>query len=434
MKSLAIIVVRSSLLLAGAAVLGTAVAADPAAANGVHGLIKFFGSVCTSASPCLEWKNSGTGAGIQGDGTSGSGLVGTSQKGSGLFARSTSGNGVAGTSQSANGVTGTTANKSGSNGIARYGVLGTDVSTDGGTLNAGVSGTSNNGTGVSGASSTTYGVMGQTQGVGPFAGVYGVASQQGQGNAAGVEGLSNAGPGVEGISASRISAAVSATNNGAGDGVDAIATVGVGVSALSSSIAILGQNQIGDTSTTAEFDGGTTSAGDNTLTTFDSSASATFWVGNDGNAHVRGLLFTGGPCSAGCSKVKGPAAGEIQRYVPQESLPTVEDMGEAQLRNGAAYVRIAPDFANVIDTRSVYLVFVTPQGPTRGLYVADKTSQGFEVHEMAGGNASIAFDYRIVAKPYGTSAARLPVIDGAHLPSAHPRARPHVAGTGSAGA
>jgi hypothetical protein len=37
--------------------------------------------------------------------------------------------------------------------------------------------------------------------------------------------------------------------------------------------------------------------------------------------------------------------------VSRASEPTIDDIGEATLRNGVAHVILAPDFANAIDTR-----------------------------------------------------------------------------------
>ena len=56
-----------------------------------------------------------------------------------------------------------------------------------------------------------------------------------------------------------------------------------------------------------------------------------------------------------------------------------------------------------------YHVFITPEGNAESLYVSNKTSAGFEVHESRYAHDSLAFDYRIVAKPFDTSAARLPL-------------------------
>jgi hypothetical protein len=194
-----------------------------------------------------------------------------------------------------------------------------------------------------------------------------------------------------------------------------------GLFAESGGVAVDAYNDPGSTGPALEAAGGTTDPATNSLLTFDSNSSPTFWVDNGGNAHVRGLLYTSGPCSAGCAKTKNSPAALVERYTPQEAAPTLEDAGEAQLSGGSAYVRIDPAFANVMDSRASYLVFVTPNGPTRGLYVTNKTTRGFAVQENPGGHASVAFDYRIVAKPYGATAQRLPMIAGSMLPKETPR-------------
>jgi len=54
-----------------------------------------------------------------------------------------------------------------------------------------------------------------------------------------------------------------------------------------------------------------------------------------------------------------------------------------------------------------YHVFVTPKGDCKGLYVANETPAGFEVHELGGGQSNVAFDYRIVAHRKGYENVRL---------------------------
>jgi hypothetical protein len=53
------------------------------------------------------------------------------------------------------------------------------------------------------------------------------------------------------------------------------------------------------------------------------------------------------------------------------------------------------------------MVFVSPQGDNHGLYVTQISGRGFVVRESYGGHATLAFDYRIVAKPFDTNAVRL---------------------------
>ena len=49
----------------------------------------------------------------------------------------------------------------------------------------------------------------------------------------------------------------------------------------------------------------------------------------------------------------------------------------------------------------------TPNGECEGLYVANKTTHGFEVHELHGGHSNIAFDYRIMARRKGFENVRM---------------------------
>jgi hypothetical protein len=52
-------------------------------------------------------------------------------------------------------------------------------------------------------------------------------------------------------------------------------------------------------------------------------------------------------------------------------------------------------------------VFLTPGGDSDGLYVSNKTAQGFDVHEQHGGHSSISFDYRIMVRRVGHENDRL---------------------------
>jgi hypothetical protein len=239
---------------------------------------------------------------------------------------------------------------------ARSGVFGWDLSSDGGTGNLGVGGLSGNGTGVEGASSVGTGVFGTS-------------------------------------------------------------THGFGVLAESAgSVAVSAASGLGSTVQTIQAIGGThDDTSGYTLATYDAISQAMFWVDNDGNAHVANHLFTGGRCRHGCS-----AKRLVETYAPRQSEPTVEDIGEGRLVGGVARVAIDPAFANLIDTGAPYVVFVSPEGPNLGLYIAQKGPTGFTVMENPGGRSTVPFGYRIVARPYGDKARRLPAIDASQMPQ--PRA------------
>jgi hypothetical protein len=103
-------------------------------------------------------------------------------------------------------------------------------------------------------------------------------------------------------------------------------------------------------------------------------------------------------------------------YTAHSTVPTVEDMGEAAVVSGVAFVPLDPALRKSIDLSRGYLVFLTPQGSTTGLYVTNKSAAGFAVREIGNGRNSLAFDYRIVAKPYGEQGQRLASTSGVILP------------------
>ncbi|MEO7201858.1 MAG: hypothetical protein ABIZ82_04615 [Candidatus Tumulicola sp.] len=95
----------------------------------------------------------------------------------------------------------------------------------------------------------------------------------------------------------------------------------------------------------------------------------------------------------------------------ESTRASLEDTGTARLGNGRGIVRFDPAFAEGIDANAGYQVFLTPDGDTRGLYVAQKFAAGFVVREALGGHSSTTFDYRVVARPLGASDAILPQIE-----------------------
>jgi len=121
-----------------------------------------------------------------------------------------------------------------------------------------------------------------------------------------------------------------------------------------------------------------------------------------GDVQVTGQIYTGGSCKSGCSKTRQQTS-----FASRTSQPTIDDVGEAVLRNGAAHIALATDFANTIDPRKPYVVLLTPEGDA-SLYVANRSESGFDVRQIGGGHSSISFAYRIVAKPYGVADERLP--------------------------
>ena len=157
-----------------------------------------------------------------------------------------------------------------------------------------------------------------------------------------------------------------------------------------------------------------------------SGPTGSFFFDGAGNESITGLITTGGVCNGGCAPPHSVGGRRMVTYAAQTTEPTVEDYGEAQLVNGVAHVALESRFASKIDGTRSYLVFLTPEDDNRGLYVTNRTPRGFMVREAQGGRSSIGFMYRIVAKPFGVDAARLPMVDmpGAPAQSEMPHGRP----------
>ena len=98
---------------------------------------------------------------------------------------------------------------------------------------------------------------------------------------------------------------------------------------------------------------------------------------------------------------------KVSLYSMQSTENWFEDAGAGQLSNGSARVELDPTYAQTVNTGVDYRVFLTPNGDCKGLYVSRKTATSFEVHELGGGTANIAFDYRIMAKRKGRENIRL---------------------------
>ena len=131
------------------------------------------------------------------------------------------------------------------------------------------------------------------------------------------------------------------------------------------------------------------------------------------------LSTPGGTCSFGgegdmactgavksLATTKGGAK-TIEMYSMQSPENWIEDFGSGTVHNGVGTVTLDPDFAETITPGAGYHVFLTPRGDSRGLYVANVSSTGFEVHESGSGAATLSFDYRIVAKRRGFEAKRM---------------------------
>jgi len=379
--------------LVGVAVLGAGsaafrIATHPAGAAAALETVRASVTCATTgATPCASWNNTESGIGILGTSVTGTGvrassasgvaMKSTSVTGVAIFGESTGGSGVVGQSlqNTTPGVVGTSP--------AGTGVYGYTSATSGG---IGVNGTSANGYGVYGITTTGegYGVVGEVSdgGVGVYGGTYSgdgvdAATTNGYavfseafGNGYGIEILTGSGYGL--ISETHGNVPVYA-HNSAGNGSDVQGTY----------IGLLGR---------APAKGGFP------ITLTDSNSKDLFWVTGTGDVYYGGALHGFARTANGST---------VTAFTAKATAPTVEDTGTAGLVGGTAAVRFDPAFAASIDATDAYRVFLTPDGDTRGLFVASKTAAGFVVRESQGGRSTVSFDYRVVATSLGQAGRRM---------------------------
>lgn len=75
------------------------------------------------------------------------------------------------------------------------------------------------------------------------------------------------------------------------------------------------------------------------------------------------------------------------------------DYGHGKLVNGVAKIAIDPILSKniIVDDKHPLKVFIQLEGDCKGVFVSNKTKDGFEVHELQGGASNVEFSYSIVA-------------------------------------
>jgi hypothetical protein len=365
--------------LAGSVALSPAIAERTSVNGGVSS-----DSTCKSINPCLHSHNKGSGPAIQGRSDGGNGIVGQTT----INSKTLSFDGVYGADLATPNPSGTPLNNAGVFGTTSTGI--------------GVLARANAGTAIVGNAAGGDGIFATTQSNIPgiaSAGVFG----EDVGNtstASGVEGFSGTGIGVSGDNFER-----GKFLNAAFLGLTFASSIntyfpakppgGLFNSDIGEGIVAESQGSQAEALAAANFSGGP-------LFRAYAGSAEMLDLDNGGNMVLKGTLTQNGNPK---SVTHTSGAGDVVMYSPTQAVATVEDLGEAHLTLGQAYVRLDPRFASTMNQSQPYLVFITPQGDTQGLYVSQKSAAGFVVREH-GGQSNIAFDYRIVAEPYASQGAR----------------------------
>jgi len=90
--------------------------------------------------------------------------------------------------------------------------------------------------------------------------------------------------------------------------------------------------------------------------------------------------------------------GKVTLHAPESPEIYFTDYGEGKLVNGKAHIDIDPLFARnvTINKKHPLRVYIQLEGDSKGVYVTNKSSTGFDVVELDGGKSNVPFQWNIV--------------------------------------
>jgi hypothetical protein len=156
-----------------------------------------------------------------------------------------------------------------------------------------------------------------------------------------------------------------------------------------------------------------------------STQNSTIVAGRSGGTNYK-VLSTSGAGTVSTSR-ENQRGERVILFGSESPMPTYSDYGKGTLENGSVHITIEPSFANMIfvdpnNDKADLRVIIQLEGDCKGVYVTNKTSTGFDVKELQGGQSNVKFTFQIVANakdyvdPYNGSTNRLqdvrfPVLD-----------------------
>ncbi len=179
--------------------------------------------------------------------------------------------------------------------------------------------------------------------------------------------------------------AVYAENNSAGySTIYAKNSTTSGASAIFAEIsngypAIYGKNN----KTTGDRSGGFFEAGDSYA-----------WVGCNFSGTSYKITGTGSVSTI----VDSPEGAKVHMFCPESPEILLTDYGEGALVNGRCHITLDPVFSHniLVDEAHRLRIFIQPEGPCNGVYVTEKSSEGFDVIELQDGRSNIPFSWYAV--------------------------------------
>jgi len=96
---------------------------------------------------------------------------------------------------------------------------------------------------------------------------------------------------------------------------------------------------------------------------------------------------------------KGLKDEPVHMFCPEAPEVLYQDYGIGQLTNGKTHIALDPVLVKniYVDEAHPLKVFVTLEGDCNGIYITNKSAEGFDVVELQGGSSNISFSWQIVA-------------------------------------
>jgi len=97
--------------------------------------------------------------------------------------------------------------------------------------------------------------------------------------------------------------------------------------------------------------------------------------------------------------VDTPEGGRVNMFCPEAPEILFEDHGQGKLVNGEARIELDPIFRHnvVVNEKHPLRVYVQLEGDCNGVYVYNKSLEGFSVKELVKGKSNVLFSYQVVA-------------------------------------
>ncbi len=108
-------------------------------------------------------------------------------------------------------------------------------------------------------------------------------------------------------------------------------------------------------------------------------------------------------------KISGPGAvatsvydlqdKKVDMFCPESPEVLFQDFGEGQLKNGSCHIRLDPVFSKniFVDSQKPLRVYIQLNDNCNGVYVTNRSKNGFDVVEINGGNSNATFTWFVSA-------------------------------------